>query len=30
VTLDRPAYCPKDAIKVSCLVQNAKCTSKIN
>ena len=30
VTLDKPAYCPKDAIKVSCLVKNALCTSKID
>jgi len=30
VTLDKPAYCPKDAIKVSCQVKNAQCTSKIN
>jgi uncharacterized protein YfcZ (UPF0381/DUF406 family) len=30
VTLDKPAYCPKDSIKVSCLVKNAQCTSKIN
>jgi hypothetical protein len=30
VTLDKPAYCPKDAIKVSCQVKNALCTSQIN
>ena len=29
MTVDKPAYSPKDVIKISCLVKNEQCTSKI-